>query len=141
MADAPIKELLPPKIEITLDTVIGNKRMFELCISPQRDVNRLDVFTNELNILEAKINNVALSDHYLSHRKGGKLITHFISDNDFTEIQLSIPKDESLELTLYEASNDLLDNPSFSIPARPEATIPMPFVLNDAVLLIKTIKF
>lgn len=141
VADAPIKELLPPKIEITLDTVIGNKRMFELCISPQRDVNRLDVFTNELNILEAKINNVALSDHYLSHRKGGKLITHFISDNDFTEIQLSIPKDESLKLTLYEASNDLLDNPSFSIPARPEATIPMPFVLNDAVLLIKTIKF
>jgi hypothetical protein len=141
VADAPIKELLPPKIEITLDTVIGNKRMFELCISPQRDVNRLDVFTNELNILEAKINNVTLSDHYLSHRKGGKLITHFISNNDFTEIQLSIPKDEYLELTLYEASNDLLDNPSFTIPARPEATIPMPFVLNDAVLLIKTIKF
>jgi len=141
MADAPIKEILPPNVEVAVDTVIGNKHMFELCITPQRDVNRLDIFTNAVNILEAKVNNVALSDYYLEHRKGGKLITHFISDNDFTEIQLSIPEDEFLELTLYEASNDLLDNPSFSIPERPGATIPMPFVLNDAVLLIKTIKF
>jgi len=141
MADAPIKAVLPPNIEVAVDTVIGNKRMFEFCITPQRDVNRLDIFTNEVNILEATVNNVALSDYYLEHRKGAKLITHFISNNDFTEIQLSIPKDESLELTLYEASNDLLDNPSFTIPERPEATIPMPFVLNDAVLLIKTIKF
>jgi len=141
MADAPIKELLPPKVEITLDTVIGNKRMLELCITPQREVNRLDIFTNELNILGAKVNNVTLSDYYLSNRKESKLVTHFISNNDFTEIQLSIPKDEPLELTLYESSNDLLDNPSFTIPDRPEATIPMPFVLNDAILLIKTIKF
>ena len=141
MADAPIKELLPPKVEITLDTVIGNKRMLDLCITPQREVNRLDIFTNQLNILGAKVNNVTLSDYYLNHRKEGKLITHFISNNDFTEIQLSIPKDEPLELTLYESSNDLLDNPSFTIPDRPKAAIPMPFVLNDAILLIKTIKF
>lgn len=141
VADAPIKEILPPKVEVTQDTLIGEKRVLEFCISPQRDVNRLDVFTNESRILEAKINNVALSDYYLANRKGGKLITHFISNNDYTEIQLSIPEEESLELTLYEASNDLLDNPSFTIPERSEEYIPMPFVLNDAVLLIKTIKF
>ncbi|WP_297692527.1 M28 family peptidase [uncultured Eudoraea sp.] len=141
VADAPIKEILPPKVEVIQDTLIGGKRVLEFCISPQRDVNRLDVFTNESRILEAKINNVALSDYYLANRKGGKLITHFISNNDYTEIQLSIPEEESLELTLYEASNDLLDNPSFSVPQRAEEYIPMPFVLNDAVLLIKTIKF
>jgi len=141
MANAPIKEILPPNIEVEVDTIIGNKRMLELCITPQRDVNRLEVYINELDILEAKVNNVTLSDYYLKNRKGGKLITHFISNNDNTELQLSIPKDEHLELTLYESSNDLLDNPSFTIPERPQATIPMPFVLNDAVLLIKTIRF
>ena len=124
-----------------MDTLIGEHRVLEFCISPQRDVNRLDVFTNETTILEAKINSVALSDYYLDNRKGRKLITHFISNNDFTEIQLRIPKEESLELTLYEASNDLLNNPAFSIPERGKEFIPMPFVLNDAVLLIKTIKF
>ncbi|MBT8294055.1 MAG: M28 family peptidase [Eudoraea sp.] len=141
VADAPLKELLPPKVEVTQDTLIGEQRLLVFCISPQRDVNRLDVFTNESRILEAKINNVELSDYYLANRKGGKFITHFVSNNDYTEIQLSIPKEESLELTLYEASNDLLDNPSFTIPERAEEYIPMPFVLNDAVLLIKTIKF
>jgi len=141
MANAPIKEILPPNIEVEVDTIIGNKRMLELCITPQRDVNRLEVYINELDILEAKVNNVTLSDYYLKNRKGGKLITHFISNNDYTELQLSFPKDEHLELTLYESSNDLLDNPSFTIPERPQATIPMPFVLNDAVLLIKTIRF
>ena len=141
MANAPIKDILPPNIEVEVDTIIGNKRMLELCITPQRDVNRLEVYINELDILEAKVNNVTLSDYYLKNRKGGKLITHFISNNDYTELQLSFPKDEHLELTLYESSNDLLDNPSFTIPERPQATIPMPFVLNDAVLLIKTIRF
>ncbi|MEP0131819.1 MAG: M28 family peptidase [Eudoraea sp.] len=141
MANAPIKDILPPNIEVEVDTIIGNKRMLELCITPQRDVNRLEIYINELDILEAKVNNVTLSDYYLKNRKGGKLITHFISNNDYTELQLSFPKDEHLELTLYESSNDLLDNPSFTIPERPEATIPMPFVLNDAVLLIKTIRF
>ncbi|WP_297797778.1 M28 family peptidase [uncultured Eudoraea sp.] len=124
MATAPIKEVLSPKKinDKHIETIV--KQMMQ-----------------KVEILDAKINNVPLSDYYLSKRNGGKLITHYISNNDFTEIQLSIPKDESLELTLYEASNDLLDNPSFTIPERPEATIPMPFVLNDAVLLIKTIKF
>jgi hypothetical protein len=141
VAEAPLKELLSPKVEVTQDTLIGEQRVLEFCISPQRNVNRLDVFTNESRILEAKINSVVLSDYYLANRKGGQLITHFISNNDYTEIQLSIPKDESLELTLYEASNDLLDNPSFSVPERTEEYMPMPFVLNDAVVLIKTIKF
>ncbi|UCD61586.1 MAG: peptidase M28, partial [Flavobacteriaceae bacterium] len=141
VANAPLKELLPPKVEVTIDTIIGDHRALEFCIMPQRDVNRLDVFTNETRILEAKINNIALSDHYLSNRIGRKLITHYISNNDNTELHLRIPKDESLELTLYEASNDLLDNPSFSVPERAEEYMPMPFVLNDAILLIKTIKF
>lgn len=141
VADAPLKELLPPKVEVTLDTIMGDHRVLEFCISPQRDVNRLDVFTNETRILEAKINNIALSDYYLSNRQGRKLFTHYISNNDYTELQLRLPQEESLELTLYEASNDLLDNPSFSVPERAEEYMPMPFVLNDAVLLIKTIKF
>jgi len=69
------------------------------------------------------------------------LVTHFVSDNDYTEIALEFPKDQPLELTLYEAANDLLTNPLFSVPKRPKHSIPMPFVLNDATLIIKTIRF
>jgi len=141
VATAPLKEITPPKIERTRDTIVGDERILELCITPQRDVNRLDIFTNNIIINKASINNIPLSDYYLENRKHGKLITHYISDNHFTELSLAIPKDSILELTFYESSNDLLDNTIFTVPERPEDNIPMPFVLNDAILLTKTIAF
>ena len=141
VSTAPIKEITPPQIDTTRDTIVGDERILELCITPQRDVNRLDVFTNDITINKASINNIPLSDYYLENRKPGKLITHYISDNDFTEMSLAIPKDSNLELTFYESSNDLLDNTLFTVPERPVDNIPMPFVLNDAILLTKTIRF
>ena len=69
------------------------------------------------------------------------LYYNIITNNNFTELQLEFPKDSVLELTLYEASNDLLTHPDFSIPERPKNSIPMPFVLNDAILTIKTLRF
>ncbi|MDE3742422.1 M28 family peptidase [Maribacter polysaccharolyticus] len=141
VANAPSKEILGPKIEVHLDTVIAENRILELCVTPQRPVNRLEVFSNAIEIKKAVVNGIALSEYYLTQRKNGKLITHYISNNDETEIKLSIPKDAVLELTFYEASNDLLTNPQFTVPERPKDNIPMPFVLNDAILYTKTISF
>jgi hypothetical protein len=73
--------------------------------------------------------------------RGNRLITHYITNNDFTEIEMQFPKDSVLELSFYEASNDLLTHPDFSVPKRPDTSIPMPFVLNDAILTIKTLRF
>ncbi len=140
-SEAPLKAIAMPKIETTLDTVIDNNRFLEICITPKRNVNRLDVFTNEVNITKAEVNNVSLSTYYLENRKKRKLITHYISDNNYTELKISIPKTSTLELTIYEASNDLLSNALFTVPARPEEQIPTPFVLNDAIIISKTIKF
>jgi hypothetical protein len=141
VSSAPIKDILPPQIEKTGDTIIGEKRILEIRITPQRNVNRLEVFTNNVPISEATVNRIPLSDYYLKNRKRSRLVTHHITDNDATELKLSIPKDAVLELTLYEASNDLLENRQFTVPARPEDNIPMPFVLNDAILVIKKIRF
>ncbi|UJH68736.1 M28 family peptidase [Allomuricauda sp. SCSIO 65647] len=140
-APAPVKSLPNADIEITKDTVIADQRQIEVCFIPKRQVNRLDVFTNEISIKQAKVNNIELSEHYLKNRRNGKFVTHFISNNDYTEIELAIPKDSILELVFYEASNDLLDNPQFTVPVRPESSIPMPFVLNDAIMTIKTLRF
>ncbi|MGI9552907.1 MAG: M28 family peptidase [Aurantibacter sp.] len=140
-SEAPLKEINPPKIETSQDTIIGEQRLLEICITPQRPVNRLEVFTNDVNINSLTINNVPLQDEHLGQREEGRLLTHYVSDNDYTELQISIPKEENLRLTLYEASNDLLNHSQFSVPSRPEHNIPMPFVLNDAVLTIKTVSF
>ncbi len=141
VADAPLKNIASPKIQQTKDTIINNERHLQICITPQRNVNRLDVFTNNATISKATINSLELSEFFLKNRKNGKLITHYISDNDYTELDLVIPQHEKLQLTIYEASNDLLANEQFTVPERPNTTIPMPFVLNDAVVITKTIRF
>ncbi len=141
ISKAPLKEIASPQIETLRDTIIGDERLIDLCITPKRAVNRLEVFTNDVPIRSATVNSIVLSDYYLKHRKRGKLVTHYISNNAYTDLQLSVPKDSTLELTVYEASNDLLQNPQFTIPKRPDNSIPMPFVLNDAILVTKTIKF
>lgn len=141
LSEAPLKNIAPPKIETTLDTIIGDHRKLEICITPQRNTNRLEVFTNDVDIIEAQINKIELSDYYLKNRKNNKLVTHYVSNNDYTELQITIPKESDLELSLYEASNDLLNNPLFTVAPRPEDNIPMPFVLNDAILVSKKIRF
>ncbi|SIQ11033.1 M28 family peptidase [Maribacter ulvicola] len=138
---APLKNVPKPTIEIQRDTVVNNIRSIRLCITPNRPINRLEVFSNEVDILKADVNGIELSDHYLKIRNGGKLITNYISDRNYTDITLEVPHDQELELTIYEASNDLLENELFSIPKRREDQIPMPFVLNDAILTIQKVTF
>ncbi len=140
ISEAPTKQIPEMKVEKTGDTIIGNSRLIDICITPKRDVNRLELFTTT-EIKSATVNNIQLSDYYLENRRWGKLVTHYISNNEYTDLQLSIPKDAVLELTLYEASNDLLTNEQFTVPARPADNISMPFVLNDAILVTKTIRF
>ncbi len=141
VAKAPMKDIDAPEVETVRDTIIGDERLIDLCITPKRAVNRLELFTNNVPITAATVNSIVLSDYYLANRKRGKLLTHYISNNAYTDLQLRVHRDSILELTLYEASNDLLQNNQFTIPERPENSIPMPFVLNDAVLVTKTIKF
>ncbi|MEH6514630.1 MAG: peptidase M28, partial [Maribacter arcticus] len=138
---APLKEVPTPNIDIQFDTVIGSIRQLRVCITPNRAINRLEVFTNEVAILKADVNGIELSEYYLKNRGNGKLITHYISDIVYTELNLEIPLGAKLELTVYEASNDLLSNALFTIPQRKENEIPMPFILNDAILTIQKVKF
>ncbi|MBT8210758.1 MAG: M28 family peptidase [Eudoraea sp.] len=141
VAPATLKPIKGPKLEVVQDTLVGNDRMVQLAVHPQRAVNRLEVFTNEISLSSAIINNIPLSEYYLENRRRGKLITHYISDNEPTFLQMTFPKDEKLRLTFYEASNDLLSHDLFSVPPRPAENIPMPFVLNDAILVTKTLNF
>ena len=141
LAPAPLKAVSQPLISVTRDTVVGPERLLSLEITPQRPVNRVEIITNEISFTRARVNGIQLSEYYLENRRGGKLITHFVSDNDPTRLDLAFSAGSPLELTIYEASNDLLTNPLFSVPPRPDDQIPMPFVLNDAVLVIESLRF
>lgn len=141
LANAPKKNISELKLSTVLDTIIGDKRHLNLTITHNRPVNRLEIFTNTIELDKVTANGVRLSSYYLENRTNGRLLTHYISDNSSTELELVFTNGQPLELSLFEASNDLLTNRQFTVAKRPDNSIPMPFVLNDAVVLIKKIRF
>ena len=52
---------------------------------------------------------------------------------------MSFNKNDPLDLTIYEASYDLLSNPNFSITPRSKTMMPKPFVVNDAIVVKKRV--
>lgn len=139
---APIKDIPQMTINKTKDTILGDfGRLIKLGFTHNRPVNRLDIYTNDVPLHRVIVNGIQLSDTYLGERQGGRLLTHYISENAETELTILLPKDLPLEIKLYEASNDLLSNTLFTVPERPSSEIPKPFVLNDAVLVTKTVQY
>lgn len=138
VSPAPQKQIMPPSVDIEEDTLVEGVRKLRLRIRPNRPVNRLDVFSEATFFSEARINSIPLDSVFLMRRSGGKLVTHYISDNDSTELKLTVPQDSTFTLLLYESSNDLLEHDAFSVPDRPADAIPMPFVLNDAIMTISS---
>ncbi|TKD67014.1 M20/M25/M40 family metallo-hydrolase [Flavobacterium sp. ASW18X] len=135
-----VKAIPAPEILVTQDSIIENTKQVTLCIYPNRNVNRLELFTNDVKITRAIVNDQELTEAYLAQRNGGRLFTHHITDNAYTEVKIEYNASSKLEVTLYEASNDLLEHELFTVPDRPIDEIPMPFVLNDAILVVKKIK-
>ncbi|GLB51483.1 aminopeptidase [Neptunitalea chrysea] len=131
-----------PLIEKVLDTVYENERHLKITITPQRPVNRLELFSDNVAIHKMKVNGVEVDVHFLESRvKGAKLITHYISNNDATILEVTLAADDAFQMMLLEISNDLLSTPELNVSLRPNNEIPMPFVVNDATVIKKIVEF
>jgi hypothetical protein len=140
MAEAPSKNIPAPSIRFSRDTIVGNYRAITLEIKPNRNVNRIDVFMNE-NI---KIHNLWANGTQAINQKGSffvrkdsRVINYYPIQNKPLILQFQLPKEEKLQIEIMTSSFDLLENELFKIPQRPSEFIPMPFVLNDAIVVKK----
>jgi hypothetical protein len=143
MADAPMKEIAKPSIEFVKDSVVGANRYLKIRITPNRKVNRYDVFANEnLEIQNFKANGISLLGQKTSkyERKDKKLLSYYVVNQLPLEIEFSIPVSSVLDLDLMESSFDLMNNPMFSMAKRANWMMPTPYVLNDAVVIKQKIK-
>ena len=142
---AELKPLVYPSIEIYKDTIIGAQRHVSIYIESKRPINRYEVFSPDANkFFTFKINGISpkrrKGDTYAFQNKyRNRLFSYYVSDNEPLTMEFSIPKDQVTKFELYEASFDLTNNRLFSISKRESSMIPKPFVLNDAVVLKKTI--
>ncbi|MEM6719286.1 MAG: M28 family peptidase [Bacteroidota bacterium] len=137
-SDAPVKQIPMPLIETLQDTTYNNLRHIAVKITPQRPVNRMEIFTPKTKFVAAKANGLPVK---YPNNRWHRLTNFYVSDNDPLEISFTVQPNVKPELILYESSFDLMENPLFSIPPRAKDMIPRPFVLNDAVMVKKTIRF
>jgi hypothetical protein len=143
MADAPLKEIAKPTIVFLRDTIQGNQHLYRIKITPNRKVNRYDIFTKkEMKFNNLKANGVQSVDFKsnISSKTSSKLLSYYVVNNVPLELEFSINSKEKLALELIESSFDLLNNPSFSIAKRRDWMIPKPFVLTDAVIVKQKVK-
>jgi len=141
--DAPLKPIAAPTIEFIRDTIIADQRLLKIKISPNRKVNRYDIFANEkMDIYDLKANGakpLGQQTNKLTPRRK-KVLSYYVVDNIALELEFAIQKDQDLDMHLWESSFDLLSNPLFDIKPRADWMIAVPFVLNDAVIIQQKIR-
>jgi hypothetical protein len=140
---APLKAIPKPTIAFLTDSVAGSQRYFKIRITPNRNVNRYDVFANEqMNLNHFYANGVKeigqTETRY--HRTSKKVLTYYVVDNAPLEMQFSIDIKSIFDMDVMESSFDLLENPQFHIEKRAPWMMPTPFVLNDAIIIKQKIK-
>jgi hypothetical protein len=140
--NAPKFDIKPPTVFFLEDTIIDNLRKIKLEVSFNRPVNRLDVFAEEFYVFHhLKANGVKKINQEGSQykRKDKQLLNYYPINQEPLILEFYTDKNQKLELMLRESSFDLLSNPAYQIQPRPDWAIPMPFVLNNAVIIQKKI--
>ncbi|WP_284650889.1 M28 family peptidase [Flavobacterium terrisoli] len=143
MAVAPVKNLAKPTIEFLRDTVKGTQHLYRIRITPNRKVNRYDLFNNNgIQINNLRGNGVKSIDFEsnIATKTTGKILSYYVVDNLPLELTFSISAKQKLDLNLVESSFDLMTNPMFTMVKRKNWMIPTPFVLNDAVIVRQKLK-
>ncbi|TBN01890.1 M28 family peptidase [Hyunsoonleella flava] len=135
-----VKPIPQPVIEIANDTVVGAFKTVDICVTPLRDVQRMEFFADTSYMFyRIKINGMDVKPDkdgtVFNKRKSNRLLRYYVSKNEPLELQITVPKEQSTEFLLYEASYNLMDHELFDIPDRYPRMIPKPFVLNDAVVI------
>jgi hypothetical protein len=141
MADAPMKNVAKPTIEFVKDSTIGSQRYLKIVISPNRKVNRYDIFSNtQINNLTANgVKSIDLKSNIIA-KNTTKLLSYYVVNNIPLTLEFSINSNQKLDMNLVESSFDLMTNPLFSMAKRRNWMIATPFVLNDAIVIKQKIK-
>lgn len=144
---AVIKPLKMPYVDIQQDTVIGENRHIRVFISPQRNINALEFYADASNkFLDFNINGLDIEknkgeDTVFEDRINNRLFSYMVTDQKVIELNFTVTASQKTTFEVFEASFDLLTNDLFRIKKRPNTMIPKPFVLNDAIIIKKTISF
>src|SRR5690606_9603344 len=129
------------------DTIIDGVRHLQVFISPQRPVNTLEFYADaSSHFLSFNINGLEIpkDEGYtvvFQYRIKNRLFSFMVTEQNAIELNFTVPELQKTSFEIFEVSFDLVGHPLFEIPERPNTMIPKPFVLNDAIIIKKTITF
>ena len=135
----------PPLITKTKDTIIGNLRSISLLIEPQRNINKIELIANDSITFKAiGVQYVMLDketpESVLKVGRGTILSYFYTTVDAHLKIDFTVDASATLNMSIIESSFDLLSNPLFTIEPRTNIMMPMPFVVNDAVITVQQLK-
>lgn len=136
------KNLSTSKIVINKDTIINNERKINFTIIPTRKINKYELKNNRTLVLkEFKVNGVSYDEGKEFTANNETLLIYQMANSDKNlTISFTIDKNVKPTITLNEISYDLLSNEKFNLKPRSEIMMPMPFVINDAIICSKKIR-
>ena len=138
MADAPKIAVSKPTIEFLKDSLGGNLRYITLQITPNRTVNRYDIYASNKMSVSNLVANGATSigqSETKNNVTSTKILTYYVVNNEPLELQFSIYATSVFDMNMIESSFDLLTNSTLKIRKRLDWMMPMPFVITDALIL------
>ena len=151
-AKAPLKNIPEPGVVFEkLNSVnsLDKTSRYSLKIAPNRKINRMEIYADrKVDFEEFKVNGLtadsidlgANSFHIFTKRWHNRLLIYHAANRDTLSLEFVVKEEKLPEFILYESSYDLLENSEFDIPEREKSMMPRPFVLNDAVIIKKTIR-
>ena len=137
-AIAPKVDLHKPTVTFIKDSVIGSNRHLKIQITPNRKVNRYDIYAHpKMTFYNFKANGVSASGQKGNQliRDDQKILCYYVVANQPLVLEFYIPKTSVFDMDLIESSFDLMTNPLLNVKPRQDWMMPTPFVLNDAVLI------
>ena len=134
-----------PLITKSIDTIINSQRSISLTINPQREINKIELIAKEpitfskIGVQNVFVDKKSETDN-LSIKKGTILSYYMTPKDSVLNISFTFSSNTIPNISLIESSFDLLENPLFNIKPRTNEMMPMPFVLNDAIITIQKLK-
>lgn len=142
--ETPVINLPESSITIERDTIINGLKHTTLKIAPNRPVNQIRMYTDQSTPLRHIAWNGKVfapdSTKNLYKKRGSRgILSYYVSQGDHLEFTYAVPQGVNPVFSLKEFSYDLLENPNFTMSARPKDMMPKQFIPNDAVVVERTI--
>ena len=134
---------------IKIDTLQDKRALVQLNISPDSHVKRIELYADKnYNFEEFKVNRQVADSvsfknekyHIFKKRYKNRLLTYHVVNQENLSIEF-IGKLPLPEFEVFESRFDLLSNSELDVPKRTSQMIPKPFVVNDAIIIKRKIKF